>query len=219
MRCIEPPDFIATDPPVAIAGDEIQLWRFPPSTALGRDPRWQALLASYLGGEPAQLNFGEGPHGKPFLRPPTALDFNISHSRGTLLAAISRAQEVGVDIEVAGRVRPVLDLARRYFTPAEADALARLDPASQQSAFLRLWTCKEAVLKALGAGISFGLDRLEFALDECGTPVRLNVIDASAGAAAEWHIVGLEPAPHCVGALAWRGPPRRLRAFAAAGWG
>jgi 4'-phosphopantetheinyl transferase len=220
MRCLASHEFIAAAPPVAFAGDEIQLWLFPPlprDRMRSSDPRWRPLVAGYVGVDAPGLDVGHGEHGKPFLNRPDAPQFNISHSRGVLLAALSPCQPLGVDVEVVWRVRPVLDLARRFFTAGEADALARLDEAHRQSAFLRLWTCKEAVLKALGAGIGFGLDRLEFTLDEHGIPGRLNVIDATAGAAGEWHIVRLEPAPDCYGALAWRGPPRPLRTFAAAG--
>src|SRR5262249_25287488 len=153
----------------------------PEETAARPDRRWLPLLAAYLGCEPAALEFGRGEHGKPFLRQPSrALEFNVSHSGGALLLGISRGVALGVDIETTQRRRPALDLARRYFARAEADALTRLHEAQQQPAFLRLWSCKEAVLKALGAGISFGLDRLEFALDKRGEPARLNVIDASA---------------------------------------
>jgi len=219
MRCLAPHEFIAAEPPVAFAADEIQLWLLPPrprEQMRSDDPRWRPLLAAYVGVDPAALDLDRGEHGKPFLRRPDAPEFNVSHSRGVLLTGISPHQPLGVDVEVVWRVRPVLDLAGRFFTAGEAEALARLDEARRQSAFLRLWTCKEAVLKALGAGIGFGLDRLEFTLDEQGVPGRLNVIDATAGAVDEWHIVRLEPAPDCYGALAWRGPPRPLRTFATA---
>lgn len=216
MRCLGPNDFIAAEPPVPIDGDELQLWLHPPppGAPTGKDPRWQALLARYLDADPATLRFATGEHGKPHLADAAGLDFNISHSRGVLLVGIGRTA-LGVDIEVAHRGRPVMDLATRYFAPAEADALARLDPALRAAAFLRLWSCKEAILKALGTGIGFGLDRLEFALDPNGTPTGLNVIAASAGAVAEWHIVRVEPAPLQYGAVAWHGRPRSVRAFAA----
>ena len=219
MHGLLPHAFEPASPPVALADDEVHLWLFPHrarETALRPDRRWLPLLAAYLGCGPAGLEFGRGEHGKPFLRRPSpALEFNVSHSGGALLLGISRGIALGVDIETTLRKRPALDLARRYFAPAEAQALMRLRAAQQQHAFLRLWSCKEAVLKALGAGISFGLDRLEFALDRHGEPARLNVIDASAGVVDAWHIVRMAPTPDHVGAAAWYGPALRVRAFAA----
>lgn len=218
MHGLLPHAFEPTRPPVALADDEVHLWLFPhraEETGLRPDRRWLPLLAAYLGCEPARLEFGRGEHGKPFLRQPSpVLEFNVSHSGGVLLLGISRGIALGVDIETTQRKRPALDLAHRYFAPAEAKALMRLRETQQQLAFLRLWSCKEAVLKALGAGISFGLDRLEFALDRHGEPARLNVIDASAGAIDAWHIVRIAPTPDHVGAAAWHGPELRVRAFA-----
>jgi 4'-phosphopantetheinyl transferase len=219
MRSLTSADFLPARYPVALQPDEIQLWWFPRLPAATRPPdlRWRDLLAAYTGSTPEDLALARGEHGKPFLTQPPALEFNLSHSRGALLVGISREQALGVDIEVPARARPVLDLAERFFAADEAGVLARLDPMRQQSAFLQLWSCKEAVLKALGSGIGFGLDRAAFTLDIRGEPQRLNVIDATAGSVAEWQIVRLTLADDCTGAMAWRGPDRPLRAFALAG--
>jgi 4'-phosphopantetheinyl transferase len=109
----------------------------------------------------------------------------------------------------------VLDLARRYLAASEAEALAAIDAAGRQAAFLRLWSCKEAVVKADGRGIGFGLSRVVFVLDANGMPAHLNVIGTSAGAAAQWQIVALAPSIGHTGALAWHGRERPVRAFVA----
>jgi 4'-phosphopantetheinyl transferase len=143
----------------------------------------------------------------------------FSHSGGALIVGIARGQELGVDVETLRRNRPVVELAGRFFAADEASALTRLDEAHRQIAFLRLWSCKEAVVKALGIGMSFGLARVQFGIDLAGEPVELSVIHASAGTVKDWHVVRLAPTGAHVGALAWRGPARRVRAFvAAADW-
>ena len=71
------------------------------------------------------------------------------------------------------------------------------------------------MLKALGAGISFGLDRVAFDLDTAGTPTALAEVAAEAGEATGWCVSLLEPAPGFLGALAWHGAPRQIRAFVA----
>lgn len=205
-------DFVPAHPPVDLLPGEIQLWFAAPAPVSARD--WLlALLARYLDCTPAQVRLERGEHGKPFLPDRPGLQFNLSHSGGALLLGIGQSQPLGVDIESAARRRPVLELAHRYFSATEAAALARLDAAQQHEAFLHLWSCKEAVVKALGRGIGFGLARLAFDLDERGEPDAMNVIDSSAGVAEEWQIVRLQPAPGYSGALAWRGPARPLRAF------
>jgi 4'-phosphopantetheinyl transferase len=179
------------------------------------DTRLRALLARYLKCAPDAVPLRVGEFGKPYLDPPHALEFNLSHSKDALLIGLSRSQPLGVDIETRGRQRPVQPLAQRFFAPDEAAALQALDPGLRQNAFLGLWSCKEAVVKALGRGIAFGLDRVMFALDAAGRTTRLNVIDTSAGAVAEWQIVVFQPSADHAGALAWRGPARQIRAFAA----
>jgi 4'-phosphopantetheinyl transferase len=217
MRTLAAEDFVSARYPVPLAADEIQLWFLPSTHEAGAhaDAPWLLpLLAAYVGRSAGELTLARGEHGKPHLAGPAALEFNLSHTRGGALVGISRRQALGVDIETLQRSRPVVELAQRYFTHDEAAALSNIIVARQQVAFLRLWSCKEAVVKALGRGIGFGLARVAFALNVAGEPMRLNVIDASAGSIAEWQIVGLAPTPEHVGALAWRGPACPLRAFA-----
>ncbi|HET7063349.1 MAG TPA: 4'-phosphopantetheinyl transferase superfamily protein [Rudaea sp.] len=225
MRLLSASDFTPARIPVALADDEIHLWLLAGGSrhdALRADaPRVRGLLAAYLDCAPDAVRLRLGEHGKPFLDGPflagsRAFDFNVSHSGGALIVAIARGQALGVDIETQRRRRPVLDLARRFFAADEASALASLDEPRRQIAFLRLWSCKEAVVKALGIGIGFGLARVQFGIDPAGEPVELSVIHASAGTREDWHIVRLAPTGAHVGALAWRGPSRRVRAFVAA---
>jgi len=220
MRLLSASDFMPARFPVALADDEIHLWLLAAdgsnNASRGDGPRVHGLLAAYLGCAPDAVNVALGEHGKPFLAGARAFEFNVSHSGGALLVAIARGQELGVDIETQRRRRPVLELANRFFAADEALALASLEESRQQMAFLRLWSCKEAVVKALGIGIGFGLARVQFDIDPAGEPIELSVIHASAGRAEDWHVVRLAPTVAHIGALAWCGPARRVRAFAAA---
>jgi 4'-phosphopantetheinyl transferase len=215
LRTLPSAAFARASVPVDLDSDEIQLWFFDGVGPADSAATLARVLAANLGCTPAELDLRRDEFGKPHLPTRHALQFNLSHSHAGLLIGISRRQALGVDLETARRRRPVLALAQRFFHPLETDALQRLDPARRESAFLDLWTCKEAVVKALGRGIGFGLDRLAFALDAAGVPDALNVIDATAGPLAEWHIVRLLPAAGHFGALAWRGPERMIRAFIA----
>ena len=203
-------DFAPASPPQPLADDEIHLWFFPqwertPHAALSAPVR--SLLAAYLDQPIARVRIERGEHGKPRVADAT-LEFNLSHAGTALLLAVSRRIALGIDLEsIQRKTRPAVELARRFFAPAEAMALAALPQSLQQDTFLRLWCAKEAALKAHGHGIGFGLERIEFALDAAG-----GVAPASGN---PWRIVALVPAPDHIGALAWCGPVSRVRAFVA----
>jgi 4'-phosphopantetheinyl transferase len=225
MRTLTAAEFVAVESVPPLAPDEIHLWFFPPDAEptgkridvvrilrrAARD-RLVLLLGAYLQRPVTERDLCSGEHGKPHLASTPDLHFNMSHSGAALLLGVTAGSALGVDLEAFGRQRPVADLAGRFFTSGEATALAQLSPAAQQIAFLRLWTCKESVLKAQGHGLSFGLDRLEFFLQD-GNPERLQAIAGDAGPVEQWQIVAVEPRSDMVGAVAWKGLPNRLRCF------
>lgn len=148
-------------------------------------------------------------HGRPQLDGgPHHADVNWSHSGDWLIAAATEGARVGIDLEMH-RPRPkALALARRFFAVEEAQALAALadDPDALETAFTRLWCAKEAVLKAHGRGLSFGLHRLRFALDagDAGaTAPRLVACDPALGLPADWHLRAWAPVPGYLATLAW----------------
>lgn len=120
----------------------------------------QEKLGQILGSKSAKLEFQRTPRGKPFLARTAALPdirFNLTHSGDLILLATTEGVEVGVDIEQI-RDRPDLDaLASRFFARAEADLLTSFGSPGQRELFYRIWTRKEAVLKASGVGITSGL--------------------------------------------------------------
>ncbi|MCO5170368.1 MAG: 4'-phosphopantetheinyl transferase superfamily protein [Planctomycetes bacterium] len=111
-----------------------------------------------LGLDPARVRLATGPRGKPLVADDPGLHVNASHTDALALVALSRAGPVGVDVERRRGDVEALDLARRYFAPAEAARLAALPAGERAGAFLRLWTRKEALLKAAGQGLGGGLD-------------------------------------------------------------
>ena len=217
MRLLAAADFALATPPVALDAAAIHLWYFRDVGKAAHSTLLTRLLAGYLHTPHADLVIERDAHGKPHLVGANAarVQFNLSHSGSSMIVALSRDQAVGVDIEDGLRDRPWLALAERYFARAEFGRLSRLPEATLAEAFIDLWSCKEAVLKALGRGIAFGLHRLRFEWDARGQLAHLAGIDAEAGDAADWQVVRLAPAAGVVGAVAWRGPPRPLLAFAA----
>jgi 4'-phosphopantetheinyl transferase len=121
------------------------------------------LLGQTLGCSPPEVSFCYGPKGKPGLDPqvhPQALQFNLSHARDWAIIALSNNPGIGVDLEYLRVLSKPEALARRFFAPSEVQALEQLPLAEQQLYFFQLWTAKEAYLKAIGQGLSGGLNKV-----------------------------------------------------------
>ncbi|MBS0201067.1 MAG: 4'-phosphopantetheinyl transferase superfamily protein [Proteobacteria bacterium] len=130
-------------------------------------------------------------------------DINWSHSGDGLLLAFGSGMTLGVDLEFPHGRRKIAEIARRYFTAHEQAWLeSRADAATRERNFHRLWCAKEAVLKAHGRGLSFGLDRLQFV--EADGALQLDHADPELGDAAAWQLREWSPAPGYLAALAWR---------------
>ena len=113
-------------------------------------------LAVALGVGAASVRIQRGPRGRPMLTPPLALDFNVTHTEGVaVIAHLTRpGWRVGVDVESLDREVSHDSLARKFLTARERAAVASLDDEARRVAFLRRWTCKEAMSKATGDGLS-----------------------------------------------------------------
>lgn len=113
------------------------------------------ILASYMGISAAAIQFDAGINKKPFAIADPQLCFSISYSSDWLLIAVSN-KDVGVDIEFIDSDFSSDEVAHEYFSAAE---LNYLDTQHTNSSFYKLWTRKEAFLKATGQGIG---DHLKF---------------------------------------------------------
>jgi len=168
------------------------------------------VLAQCAGTEPGALTFTSGSHGKPALQGHGSLQFNLAHSADLMLLAVGTCGELGVDVE---QVRPLSDaaaLARRFFTAREAAWLEARPEIKRDTEFFRLWTRKEAVLKACGLGIAHGLDRLELIDGDGSWRRRVTFPESSA---SEWTVKELQPAAGHVGAVALPVPASVLRCY------
>jgi 4'-phosphopantetheinyl transferase len=167
----------------------------------------RTILGRYLKTDPGLLRFRYGPRGKPELGGEagrSGLCFNISHSHGLALFAVTYGREVGVDVE---RIRSDLDgekIAERFFSPREAAALRRLPAEVRQEAFFACWTRKEAYLKAIGEGIALRLDQFDVSVSP-GDPATLLSIHGDRAEASHWSLKALDPGPGYMGALAVKG--------------
>lgn len=167
----------------------------------------RAILGRYLELPPGDLRFANNRYGKPAIASETAgqpIQFNLSHSHGVALFAVSRGGQLGVDIELV-RTEPVCEqIAARFFAPGESSQLATVPLCQRQWAFFTCWTRKEAYIKARGDGLSRPLDSFEVSVRP-GEPARLLCTYDDASDAERWSIVELAPGEGYVGALAAEG--------------
>ena len=169
------------------------------------------LLGDYSGVDPATLRFVYGPRGKPALENGGDLHFNLAHAAGHALIAVTREVSVGVDLEEIAAAPDLDDVAETHFAPGERRQLDALADGERLAAFYRIWTRKEAYLKAVGDGLAVPLQHFTVSLER--QHPRLVSIEGDASAALRWMLVHLEPAAGFVGALAVPAHVR-LRRFA-----
>ena len=160
------------------------------------------ILAASRMGDAKALRFAYGQNGKPRLagqdRPPY---FNLSHSGGFAACAVCASHEVGIDIE---RLRPIeQDVARHFFSPIELQELGTLQPVEWLRGFFNCWVRKEAVVKAIGSGLSTDLSSFDVTLRP-GQPARLLRLDGEPDVGLRWHLAELRLEAGFAGAIACR---------------
>ena len=166
----------------------------------------RTILSRYLDLKPDTLQFSYGVRGKPALastHTSETLCFNLSHSNGLAVYAVTRSRNLGIDVEYIRPMPNVLELAQRFFSSREYALISSLPPDQRQEAFFNGWTCKEAYLKATGEGLA-GLQQVEVSLTPF-EPTALLSIQGDAKAANRWSVHQLTLVPDFVAALAVEG--------------
>jgi 4'-phosphopantetheinyl transferase len=160
-------------------------------------------LGHALGMAPADVAIRRGERGRPMLATSDPLDFNVTHTRGVaLIAHLARpGWRVGVDIEAHDRTLAHDGLARKFLTSRERETIAPLDEDGRRRAFLRLWTCKEAMSKATGDGLGAPFDTIGI-----DAPTRLAVVEGDGPyAPGRWTLHAVDPAAELFATVAlWR---------------
>jgi 4'-phosphopantetheinyl transferase len=146
------------------------------------------LLGAYAHVAPEEIVFRYGERGKPAVEAPAAaaeIDFNVSHRGDFALYVFCRGRELGIDIEFVRDVPQALAIGRKHFTPEESRLLVAADAEGKiLSSFFRLWTRKEAVIKAVGTGLAMPLTEFD--------------VSSAAADGAAWHSVQIPARPNTV---------------------
>jgi 4'-phosphopantetheinyl transferase len=150
----------------------------------------RAMLSRVAGTAPREWRFITGSHGKPHIHPELGhpgLEFNLSHTSGAVACGIASGCPIGIDIEDEDRADSHLDIADAYFAPSERARLHAAPAAERPALFLRLWTLKEAYIKAQGRGLSMALDAFAFSL----APIAISFREPTSDSSAHWHFKSL----------------------------
>lgn len=170
----------------------------------------RTLLGRYLQTPPQEIGFRYSAQGKPALASGADLHFNVAHSHEVALYALARDRPVGIDVE---RCRPLDDaegIARRFFSPREVRGFLAAGPQERIARFFQIWTRKEAIVKALGEGLSHPLHTFDVLLDD-GRAVPLVSLPGDETATSQWRLLDLAPHPDYAGALAAAGDGWQVR--------
>lgn len=141
-------------------------------------------LSRYAAVEPERWRFETRASGKPEIGAEfgTDLQFSLSHTRGCVACAVGCATRVGVDVERVDRDVRFEDIPAQFFAPREQAWISRAPPAERRIRFLRVWTLKEALLKALGVGLGGAMDQCAFDVE----PVIVAELDPALCATGQW---------------------------------
>ncbi|MCA9137648.1 MAG: 4'-phosphopantetheinyl transferase superfamily protein [Planctomycetales bacterium] len=181
--------------------------RFRRTTTRNQHVVGRAMARRLLGATnvaPQQIQFAAGAFGKPeVVTPPEAvLPFNIAHTDGLVLCGVANQQAdlVGVDVESLDR-RTSTDLAERYFAKPEIEFLRDKPADQQQYFFLRIWTLKEAFIKAIGTGLHTPL--ADFAFEGIdGDRPRIRFLEPGLERGKKWNFVCFQPREGFIAAAA-----------------
>ncbi len=173
------------------------------------------IISTYLALAPDEVRFEYNEYGKPFVsarQNRDALSFNLSHSNGMALYVVARGRRVGVDVEYMREDFATIEVAERFFSKEEFEALKAAPVDRRTEAFFNCWSRKESYIKAIGMGVSYPLDRFTVSLAPNAAPELLKV-NAYATEAARWKMYELDVAEGYAAALIVENPPVSLRRF------
>lgn len=164
----------------------------------------RSILAGYLGAKPQEIRFQYGPQGKPSLEKKyesAGLHFNLAHTRDLAVCACTRQCEIGVDVEHIHPVDEIDRIARRIFSESDYFVWNHLPDDLRLIAFYKCWTQKEALIKALGYGLSQPMSQLSVSMlpDD---PASLVSLDGDREHASDWSLHSFVPETGTIAAFA-----------------
>lgn len=153
------------------------------------------LIGNYLNLNPAELVFAYNEFGKPFINDNlNELQFNISHSDDMAVFAFSRSGEIGADIEKVKVIDDMQGVMNICFTGYEKDWFNDINAESRVESFYKVWTIKEAFIKAIGRGFSFDPKDVELT-NESGNQMLIRKINSNEFAGKKYRVKTIDGIP------------------------
>ncbi len=170
------------------------------------------LVSGYLSRSPAEVAFRHNRWGKPEITEGTGasrLRFNMSHSGDVILLAFAFGREVGVDVERIQEDFPVEEVASHFFSAGELEALGGYEGPEKARAFYRIWSRKEAFVKAVGGGLSIPLAGFEVSAAP-GDRAVLKSTRYDPTRTEHWNLEDLDVGGEYAAAVAYEGEPANV---------
>jgi|GEM_PF-1914912 len=150
------------------------------------------VLSHHTQTPPSDLEFEINKYGKPYLKNNKRIQFNISHSKDILCIVVTEDKDIGVDIEFKDRTINTQELQSIVLSQKEIVYINSLKFQEEKlNFFYRIWTLKESTLKALGCGLSYPVNQINF-IDEAlkiKNSISINVEQAQ----CKVHLLTLNP--------------------------
>jgi len=158
----------------------------------------KSLISNYLNIEIEEINFIQNEYGKPSLQPELNeidLQFNVSHSEHLGMFAFTTGQELGIDVESIQQTPNLNEIVDMCFSDFEKEWFYKSEPGLQQELFYKVWTGKEAFIKAIGTGLSFPLKEIEFKINS-NTTITFQSKHGDIYYRRKWNIYTFNPLPN-----------------------
>ena len=153
------------------------------------------LISKYLDAKPEMVEFLYSKQGKPFLSSPKNtinLQFNMSHSNRLGMCAFTKDDAVGVDVEKIRKLSNLEDMIEMCMSEFEKGWFSKLPPTTRNQMFYKVWTVKEAFIKAIGAGFSFPLVNVEVKIS-VDNKCEFHRIKKESGLFGKWRVFTFAP--------------------------
>ncbi|HLD95568.1 MAG TPA: 4'-phosphopantetheinyl transferase superfamily protein [Alphaproteobacteria bacterium] len=169
------------------------------------------ILSLYLRLPSQEIAFQYSKFQKPYLKEPLKnIEFNLSHSGEMALLGLTTFKRIGVDIEKRRPLQDITNLAKTVLTTNEYEYFLN-HPAQRDDLFFKYWTAKEAFIKGVGEGLSFGLENVSFRdIDSSNPSISIKTFPMES---KEWSIQSFEISPLFSAAIATKQPISTVKRF------
>ena len=163
----------------------------------------KSLISNYLNIKTEEINFVQNEYGKPSLHPELNeidLQFNVSHSEHLGMFAFTTGQELGIDVESIQETPNLNEIVDMCFSDFEKEWFYKSEPGLQKELFYKVWTGKEAFIKAIGTGLSFPLKEIEFKINS-KKAIKFQSKHGDLSYQRKWNIYTFNPLPNFISSL------------------